>query len=73
MKKVAQYQRLLDEVSFTSILFDHIQDKSKFISHMDIELKKTQGFSVDEIDRMTNDELYGAEEHKKAIDQNSFL
>ena len=40
---------------------------------MDIELKKTQGFSVDEIDRMTNDELYGAEEHKKAIDQNSFL
>lgn len=73
MKKVAQYQRLLDEVSFTSILFDHIQDKSRFINHMDKELKKTQGFSVDEIDRMTNDELYGAEEHKKAIDRDSFL
>jgi len=69
MKKVAQYQNFIDEVSFTSILFDHIQDKDKFLNDLDTELNKTQGFKQSDIDRMPPDELYGAEKHKEQMDK----
>lgn len=73
MKKVAQYINLIDEVSFTSILFNCVEDKSVLLRELDKELKKLQGFSVKDMDHIGRDEIYAASEYKKSIDQHQKL
>lgn len=69
MKKTAQYQDFIDEVTFTSVLFDYIQDKKSFLKTLDEELKKIQGFTSEEISNISDEELYGANEYKKHLDR----
>jgi len=69
MKKVAKSQKFIDDVTFTSILFDCIQDKTYFIARLEIALKETQGFTSDDIDYLPDSEKYAAELYKEAKDR----
>ncbi|EBL1740070.1 XRE family transcriptional regulator [Salmonella enterica] len=42
MKKVASLQNSIDEVTFTSLLYHFIKDKSKFISRLEREIKNSE-------------------------------
>ncbi|WCE32643.1 helix-turn-helix transcriptional regulator [Vibrio sp. SCSIO 43137] len=68
MKNIAKYQRYIDSVTFTSILFDYIEDKSDFIDKLEEEIKSTHGFTGDEIKYLSEDEKISAHGYKKAID-----
>lgn len=68
MKKTAQYLNLIDEVSFTSILFDCIEDKAAFFKALDKELKEIQGFSGEEVEQLSDDDMYAASTYKKHLD-----
>lgn len=51
MKKVASLQQLIDDVSFTSLLYKHIKEKGTFISELEKEIKEKHGFSYDDIEQ----------------------
>jgi len=52
MQKVASIKNYIDDVTFTSILFNCVQDKANFISKLEAAMKKTHGFSAEELNKI---------------------
>ncbi|EGI17663.1 putative helix-turn-helix-containing protein [Escherichia coli M605] len=50
MKKVASLQKFIDEVSFTSLLYNHIKEKKLFIAELEKEMKSKHGFSIKDLE-----------------------
>jgi len=65
MKKVASVKVLLDDVTFTSILYDCITEKEDFLGHLEKALKQSHGFSSDEMNKISSDDLHAARESTK--------
>lgn len=69
MQKVARIQNYLDDVTFSSILFDCIQDKTHFLARLEVALNKTQGFSSEKLDVLSDEEEMSAYYHKESINK----
>lgn len=70
MTKVSRYSDFIDDVTFAFTLFKFVQNKDEFLKQLDNELKKMQGFNIEDIDQMRDEELYGAAMYKKHMDDN---
>ncbi|NRD32006.1 helix-turn-helix transcriptional regulator [Shewanella sp. DC2-4] len=55
MKKVASIKVLIDDVTFTSILYDYIDSKTEFLFSLEKALKKTHGFNSDDLKNLPSD------------------
>jgi len=84
MKKVSPARTLIDDVTFTSLIFDGIEDKGKFLRELDKSLIKIHGFGLDNpedipidlidaaIDRMENKAIDESERIEAEIDRQIF-
>lgn len=57
MKKVASIKVLIDDVTFTSILYDCIDEKNHFLNSLEKALKDSHGFGSDDLRHLTRDDL----------------
>lgn len=69
MKKVALFKNYLDDVTFTSILFDCIQDKDGFLNELERTMKKHHKFGVNDLDKVPDEDKYAALEMTKIENQ----
>ena len=65
MKQVASTKVLIDDVTFTSILYDCISEKTAFLENLEGALKKLHGFSSDEIHRVSPKDIDIAKQEVK--------
>ncbi|MCU7988856.1 MULTISPECIES: helix-turn-helix domain-containing protein [Shewanella] len=65
MKKVASIKVLIDDVTFTSILYECIDEKTSFLNSLEKALKDSHGFGSDDLQKLPPSEVYVAEEETK--------
>jgi transcriptional regulator with XRE-family HTH domain len=69
MKKVASIKVLIDDVTFTSILYDCIDEKPSFLNFLEKALKDSHGFGSDDLKKLPPDAVYAAQEETKIENQ----
>lgn len=55
MRHIASARRLIDDVSYSLMIYDHMDDPHGFIATLESELKKRHGFGVKEVQQQEVD------------------